>query len=139
LSTLAEIAHRSVQPVQFCFYMGFAQGITLDYLRTAIHAVLPTAEVNAHMPVQAYQHALNSCELFVNPFPYGNMNGVVDVVRQGLPGVCLSGPEVHTHIDEGLFRRLGLPGALIATNTRTYVDAALRLTEDHDYRETLQA
>lgn len=139
LSTLEEIAHRSVQPVQFCFYMGFAQGLTLDYLRTAIHAVLPTAEVNAHMPVQAYQHALNSCELFVNPFPYGNMNGVVDVVRQGLPGVCLSGPEVHTHIDEGLFRRLGLPEALIATNTQTYVDAALRLIEDHDYRETLQA
>lgn len=138
LSTLAEIMNRSVQPVQFCFYMGFAHGLTLDYLRTAIHAVLPTAEVNAHMPVQDYQHALNSCELFVNPFPYGNMNGVVDVVRQGLPGVCLSGPEVHTHIDEGLFRRLGLPEALIAPNTLTYVDAALRLIEDHGYRETLQ-
>lgn len=138
LDTLAEIVRRSVQPVQFCFYMGFAHGLTLDYLRTAIHAVLPTAEVNAHMPVQVYQQALNSCELFVNPFPYGNMNGVVDVVRQGLPGVCLSGPEVHTHIDEGLFRRLGLPEALIAPNTQAYVNAALKLIEAHDYRETLQ-
>ncbi|EGG5220178.1 cobalt ABC transporter permease, partial [Salmonella enterica] len=81
LATLADIQLRSRVAVQFCFYMGFAQGLTLDYLRDAIHAVLPGAEVNAHMPVQEYQTALNSCELFVSPFPYGNMNGVVDAVR----------------------------------------------------------
>ncbi|EIQ0974832.1 cobalt ABC transporter permease [Salmonella enterica] len=138
LATLAEIQRRGRVAVQFCFYMGFAQGLTLDYLRDAIHAVLPDAEVNAHMPVQAYQTALNSCELFVSPFPYGNMNGVVDAVRQGLPGVCLTGPEVHSHIDEGLFRRLGLPDALVATGDESYIRAVLRLVEEHDWREMLQ-
>ena len=34
------------------------EGLTLDYLRRAIRQALPTAEVNAHMPVQAYQQAL---------------------------------------------------------------------------------
>ncbi|ENU2135483.1 cobalt ABC transporter permease, partial [Salmonella enterica] len=63
LATLAEIQRRSRVAVQYCFWMGFAQGLTLDYLRDAIHAVLPGAEVNAHMPVQDYQTALNSCEL----------------------------------------------------------------------------
>lgn len=138
LSTLAEVQRRSRVAMQFCFYMGFAQGLTLDYLRDAIHAVLPGAEVNGHMPVQAYQAALNSCELFVSPFPYGNMNGVVDAVRQGLPGVCLSGPEVHSHIDGGLFRRLGLPEELIATGYEAYIRAVLRLVEEHDWREMLQ-
>lgn len=138
LATLAEIQRRSRVVVQFCFYMGFAQGLTLDYLREAIRAVLPGAEVNAHMPVQAYQIALNSCELFVSPFPYGNMNGVVDAVRMGLPGVCLTGPEVHSHIDEGLFRRLGLPEELIATGDESYIRATLRLVEEHDWREMLQ-
>lgn len=138
LSTLAEVQRRSRVAMQFCFYMGFAQGLTLDYLRDAIHAVLPGAEVNGHMPVQAYQTALNSCELFVSPFPYGNMNGVVDAVRQGLPGVCLSGPEVHSHIDGGLFRRLGLPEELIATGYEAYIRAVLRLVEEHDWREMLQ-
>ncbi|ENZ1913873.1 cobalt ABC transporter permease, partial [Salmonella enterica] len=138
LLTLAEIQRRSRVVVQYCFWMGFAQGLTLDYLRDAIHAVLPGAEVNAHMPVQAYQTALNSCELFVSPFPYGNMNGVVDAVRQGLPGVCLTGPEVHSHIDEGLFRRLGLPEELIATGYEAYIRAVLRLVEEHDWREILQ-
>ncbi|ECN5105072.1 hypothetical protein GN22_20810 [Salmonella enterica subsp. enterica serovar Rubislaw] len=138
LLTLAEIQRRSRVAVQYCFWMGFAQGLTLDYLRDAIHAVLPGSEVNAHMPVQAYQTALNSCELFVSPFPYGNMNGVVDAVRQGLPGVCLTGPEVHSHIDEGLFRRLSLPEELIATGYEAYIRAVLRLVEEHDWREMLQ-
>ncbi|EAN8329708.1 cobalt ABC transporter permease [Salmonella enterica] len=138
LATLAEVQHRSRVAVQFCFYMGFAQGLTLDYLRDTIHAVLPGAEVNAHMPVQEYQTALNSCELFVSPFPYGNMNGVVDAVRQGLPGVCLDGPEVHSHIDGGLFRRLGLPEELIATGYEAYIRTTLRLVEEHDWREMLQ-
>ncbi|EAT0258363.1 cobalt ABC transporter permease [Salmonella enterica] len=138
LATLAEVQHRSRVAVQFCFYMGFAQGLMLDYLRDTIHAVLPGAEVNAHMPVQEYQTALNSCELFVSPFPYGNMNGVVDAVRQGLPGVCLDGPEVHSHIDGGLFRRLGLPEELVATGYEAYIRTTLRLVEEHDWREMLQ-
>ncbi|EFS2651473.1 cobalt ABC transporter permease [Salmonella enterica] len=139
LTSLAEVQVRCRVPVQFCFYMGFAQGLTLDYLREAIHDVLPEAEVNAHMEPGDYQQALNSCELFANPFPYGNMNGVVDVVRQGLPGVCMSGPEVHTHIDEGLFRRLELPEELIAGDREMYIRALVRLAEDDVWRESLQA
>ncbi|WP_115431217.1 cobalt ABC transporter permease [Escherichia coli] len=138
LDTLKAISDRSRVPVQFCFYMGFAQGLTFDYLRQAIGRVLPSAEVNAHMPVQAYQQALNSCELFVNPFPFGNTNGLVDTVRQGLPGVCMTGPEVHTHIDEGLFRRLGLPETLIAKDREEYITATLSLTDSPRLRERLQ-
>ena len=81
------------------------------------------------MAVEDYQAVLNSGELFANPFPYGNMNGVVDVVRQGLPGVCLSGPEAHTHIDEGLFRSPGLPEALTAPLYR----AVVRLSEERSH------
>ncbi|ELO0596431.1 cobalt ABC transporter permease [Salmonella enterica] len=139
LTALAEVQARCRVPVQFCFYMGFALGLTLDYLREAIHAELPEAEVNAHMEVGDYQQALNRCELFANPFPYGNMNGIVDVVRQGLPGVCMSGPEVHTHIDEGLFRRLGLPEELIAGDRETYIRAVVHLAENDTWRESLQA
>lgn len=138
LETLRAISSRSRVPVRFCFYMGFAQGLTFDYLRRSILSVLPDSEVNAHMAVQAYQEALNSCELFVNPFPFGNTNGLVDTVRQGLPGVCMSGPEVHSHIDEGLFRRLGLPETLIAHSREEYINAVLSLVENVRYRERLQ-
>lgn len=138
LETLAEITRRCRVPVTFCFYPGMSQGLTHDYLVQAIKSVLPEAEVNAHMPVQDYQMALNSCEMFVNPFPFGNTNGLVDTVRQGLPGVCMTGPEVHTHIDEGLFRRLGLPEELIATDRESYIRAVVKLAEETDWREWWQ-
>ena len=75
--------------------------------------------------------------MFVNPFPFGNTNGIVDTVRQGLPGVCLTGPEVHTHIDEGLFRRLDLPEWLVAKTVEEYIAAAVRLAENHPLRANL--
>ena len=137
LRTLAEATRRSLRPVQFCFYLGLGVGITADYVRKAILQWLPSAEVNEHLPIDAYQAALNSCDLFANPFPFGNTNGLVDTVRQGMPGVCMTGPEVHAHIDEGLFRRLQLPEALIARDPESYVRALLRLVEDDDYRLAL--
>lgn len=138
LTTLKAIETRARVPVQFCFYSGFAQGLSLAYLQKVIKDILPTAEVNPHMAVPEYLNALGSCEMFVNPFPYGNMNGVVDVVRQGLPGVCMKGPEIHASIDAGLFRRLGLPETLIAHSEEDYIQAAVRLAEDTTYREALQ-
>ena len=50
----------------------------------------------------------------------------------------MSGPEVHTHIDEGVFRRLGLPESLIAHNREEYIEAVLTLVENVRYRERLQ-
>lgn len=50
----------------------------------------------------------------------------------------MTGPEVHTHIDEGLFRRLGLPESLIARDRNEYVAAVLSLTDSPRLRERLQ-
>lgn len=137
LDTLAEIQARSRAPVQFVFYTALAHGIVYEYLRGVIAAKLPGAEINPHLDVQRYQEMLNTCHLFANPFPFGNTNGLVDCVRLALPGVCLTGPEVHTHIDEGLFRRLGLPQELIACDRAQYIQAVLRLVEDSAYRNAL--
>jgi hypothetical protein len=55
-----------------------------------------------------------------------------------LVGVCRTGREVHEHIDQGLFERLGLPGWLVAPDTERYIDAARRLAEDHELRNELR-
>lgn len=76
--------------------------------------------------------------MFINPFPFGNTNGIIDTVSAGLVGVCKTGPEVHEHIDEGLFNRLGLPKWLIAQSVDDYVAAAVRLATNHDERVLLR-
>ena len=76
--------------------------------------------------------------MMVNPFPFGNTNGIIDMVTLGLVGICKTGAEVHEHIDEGLFKRLGLPEWLIANTVDEYVERAIRLAENHQERLELR-
>ncbi|MBS0273679.1 MAG: peptide transporter [Proteobacteria bacterium] len=123
-------------PVQFEFLIGFANGLTHEQVRRFIHTYLPDANVHSHQPYAPYMAVINNCDLFLNPFPYGNMNGIADMASVGLAGVCRTGPQVHEHIDGGLFRRMGLPEWLIAKSDDDYIAAAVRLIDDP--RERLQ-
>jgi predicted O-linked N-acetylglucosamine transferase (SPINDLY family) len=99
---------------------------------------LPDAVIHPIMPYQDYMARINECDLYLNPFPFGNTNGIVDVTALGLVGVCKTGPEVLEHIDEALFRRLGLPEWLIAETVDEYVQAAVRLMTDDELRLSLR-
>ena len=61
------------------------------------------------------------------------MNSIVDSVSLGLPGVCLDGPEAHSHADVAIFARLGLPKALSTNTVDDYVAAAVRLINDRPW------
>lgn len=138
IQALKEIKQRSSESVIFCFYTGSARGLELDYLSEVLLTELPDSEVNANMDVPSYMMAICECDLFVNPFPYGNMNSLVDTLSLGLPGVCMTGADVHSHIDGALFRRIGLPDELVTGNKEEYICVTLRLIEDHSWRGSLQ-
>ncbi|MEY4922753.1 MAG: hypothetical protein RLY17_1470 [Pseudomonadota bacterium] len=138
LATCAEITHRASTPVIFHFLVGFCWGITHRVMEKAVIDMVTDARVYEHLSYPAYLQVINQCDLFINPFPFGNTNGIVDTVRQGLPGVCLSGSEVHEHIDEGLFRRLGLAEELITHNVEEYIAVTVRLISNTDWRNSLR-
>jgi predicted O-linked N-acetylglucosamine transferase (SPINDLY family) len=73
-------------------------------------------------------------DMFINPFPFGNTNGIIDTLTAGLVGICKTGPEVHEHIDEGLFRRLSFPTWTIADSAQKYIQSAVRLIDNHKER-----
>ena len=97
------------------------------------------ASPGARMPYEDYLARLRGCDLFLDPFPYGNTNSIVDTVSQGLPGVCMTGREVHERLDAALFRRLGLPESLIAADAGQYERAAIELIDDARGRAALTA
>lgn len=97
------------------------------------------ATVHKHQNYGSYMTVIAGCDLFLNPFPFGNTNGIVDTVWAGLVGVCKTGREVHEHIDEGMFRRLGFPDWMIAKTNEEYKASALRLIENADERAELSA
>ncbi|MDG2915720.1 adhesin [Bisgaard Taxon 10/6] len=139
LEALKAIRDRAKVKVHFHFALGQSQGITHPYVVRFIKSYLgDDATAHPHTPYHQYLEILNNCDMMLNPFPFGNTNGIIDMVTLGLVGVCKTGPEVHEHIDEGLFKRLGLPDWLIAGTVDEYVERAVRLAENHTERLALR-
>ena len=139
LSACAAIAARCKLPLHFHLLIGQAQGLLVPALQRQVRLTLGArATVWPEQPVDDYCAVIATCDLFINPFPFGNTNGTIDCIAAGLVGVCKTGPEVHEHIDEAMFRRLGLPDWLIARSVEEYVDAAVRLCEGQAERDDLR-
>lgn len=139
LDALKVIRDRAKVKVHFHFALGQSSGVTHPYVERFIKSYLgDDATAHPHTPYQQYLEILHNCDMMVNPFPFGNTNGIIDMVTLGLVGICKTGPEVHEHIDEGLFKRLGLPEWLIANTVDEYVERAIRLAENHEERLALR-
>lgn len=139
LWALANIARASKKPVEFHFLVGFSHGLTQIHVRKILRNYLGDyARVYGHQSYPQYMEVIRRCDLFLNPFPFGNTNGIVDTVSAGLVGVCRTGREVHEHIDEGLFHRLGLPDWMVTKTTQDYIQAAVRLIENDEERIALR-
>lgn len=135
-----QIAEQSPTPVHFQFFIGAARGLVgLQVTQVVEHYLGKWATVNLQQGYAHYCQQLASCDLYINPFPFGNMNSIVDLLSAGLVGVCLSGDEPHEHIDQGLFERLGMPDWLVTTNTEDYIQAALRLINNHEERLAIRS
>jgi predicted O-linked N-acetylglucosamine transferase (SPINDLY family) len=137
LAACQEIDRQSSRQIHFHFLIGQAQGLIYPQVCRLIQGYLPQASVYQHQPYQQYLSIFNQCDMFLSPFPFGNTNGIVDAVTIGIPGVCKSGREVFEHIDEGLFKRLGLPDWCITESVEDYVAAAVRLVDDYPARAAL--
>ena len=139
LAALKAIRDRANVKVHFHFALGQSSGVTHPYVERFIKSYLGNdATAHPHTPYDQYLRILHNCDMMVNPFPFGNTNGIIDMVTLGLVGVCKTGAEVHEHIDEGLFKRLGLPEWLIANTVDEYVERAIRLAENHQERLELR-
>jgi len=138
VETLTHIQREAGRAVEFHFFMGVARGLVYLEARDHIQRHLPEAAIHPIMPYAEYMARINECDLYLNPFPFGNTNGIVDVTALGLVGVCKTGPEVLEHIDEALFTRIGLPDWLIAKSNDEYVKAAVRLINDDALRLSLR-
>ena len=139
LAALKSIRDRANVKVHFHFALGQSSGVTHPYVERFIKSYLGNdATAHPHAPYDQSLRILHNCDMMVNPFPFGNTNGIIDMVTLGLVGICKTGAEVHEHIDEGLFKRLGLPEWLIANTVDEYVERAIRLAENHQERLELR-
>lgn len=134
-AALADMAKNAKSELEFHFFPLAAVGIAHVELTRAVHEAVPNAIVHREAQYPLYMELLGLCDFFVCPFPYGNMNSIIDAVRLGLPGVCLDGAEAHAHADVAFFARMGLPGDLAASTVEEYVAAGVRLADDWAWRK----
>lgn len=134
LETLVRIERRAKTPIEFHFLTLGAVGLAYITLARLARQQLKSAHVHPQGEHQTYIERLARCDIFLSPFPYGNLNGLIDAFQLGLPGVCLDGVEPHAHIDAALFARIGLPDELTARTLDEYVAQAVRLIDDSEWR-----
>ncbi|MEM6582567.1 MAG: hypothetical protein AAF699_14915 [Pseudomonadota bacterium] len=136
---LRRIVEQSSTSIRFEFMPLLAAGLVhVELTRQVLQQVGP-AIVHPHLAFEEYAAQLAACDLFLCPFPYGNMNSIMDCVSLGLPGVCLDGTEAHAHAGRAIFARVGLPDELSAQTTEDYVKAAVKLIDDADWRSRCSA
>ncbi|WP_050463949.1 hypothetical protein [Herbaspirillum autotrophicum] len=139
LDACVRIVKAATVPVHFHFLVGQAQGLVYLQVERTIRKFLGDAcTIYRHQPYKSYMDVIANCDMYINPFPFGNTNGIIDTTSAGLVGICKTGDEVHEHIDQGLFQRLGLPTWLVATTVDEYVESAARLASDHSLRYHLR-
>ncbi len=136
---LADIVARARTPTEVHVFPLGGVGLAHAELARVVTERIKGARVSAELPHEAYMERLNECDLFLSPFPYGNMNSILDCFQLGLPGVCLDGPEPHSHADGAFFARIGLPRELVAQSIDDYVAAAVKLIDDREWRSRCRA
>jgi FkbM family methyltransferase len=138
LRTCGEIVREAKVPVELHFLVGQASGLTYPQVGNIVRRLVgKEAVVHKHQNYDRYMQVIADCDLFLNPFPFGNTNGIVDTVWAGLMGVNKTGREVNEHIDEGMFTRLGFPAWMTTKTNEEYKAAALRLIHDKQERLAL--
>jgi hypothetical protein len=131
---IALIGERAKAQAAFHFFPLAATGLPYIELSRVVRARIPNATVHPQLPYERYMERLAQCDFFLCPFPYGNMNSIIDSFQLGLPGVCLDGAEAHAHADGAFFARINLPAELVTKSIDEYVAAAVRMIDDLTWR-----
>lgn len=82
--------------------------------------------------------ALEDADLYLDTFPYGGFNSLVEVFCSGCPVLTLEGPEARHRFGAAMIRRLGLPDLLIAKSVDEFVNTARQLMQDAALRLDLR-
>ncbi|MCB9913984.1 MAG: hypothetical protein H6828_02405 [Planctomycetes bacterium] len=107
--------------------------------RLAPHLRRGGATLHGKLERQDLVDRLAQSDLYLDSFPFGGFNTLVEVLASGCPFVTLEGDHARNRFGAALLRRVGLPEFLIARDWRAYVAAARRVLGDAGLRAELRA
>ena len=132
------IRARSHTPVRFHFLVGYVGGVASVYASNQIRQFLPDAVIHGQMGRPDYLKTIAACDMFIDPFPFGNANTMVDCLSRGLPGVTLRCDQIFGHMGAVTMQRMGLGTSLIADSIEKYVELAIQVANDPALRNDVR-
>lgn len=97
------------------------------------------AALAIQIPRQECVDLLHQADIYLDSWPFGGYNTLVEALAAGCPVVTLEGASAPGRFGAALLRRLELPTWLIARDEAEYVEAARRLLTDGALRASIRA
>lgn len=140
---LAEIAHRLGGRCRLVFFEYRTRALSAA-LRARLAARFARRGLDfercaVFLPWQsraAFLGLLRSADVFLDTLGFSGFNTAQQAVECGLPIVTREGRFLRGRLASGILKRIGLP-ALVAADAAQYVDLAVRLAQDPDYRQDI--
>jgi hypothetical protein len=106
----------------------------------AIGELLTDGEVDltCGIPRRDLVTSMADADLYLDSYPFGGFNSLVEALVHGVPVVTLEGQQARSRFGAAILRKLGLPDFLIAHNYQGYVAAAKRLIRDAGLRQSIR-
>jgi predicted O-linked N-acetylglucosamine transferase (SPINDLY family) len=89
-------------------------------------------------PLPDFTALASVVDCLLDPIYFGGGRTSLDLFHTGAPIVTWPGPFMRSRITGGLYRRMGVD-ELVARDTKDYVERALRVAQDEDYRHAVTA
>lgn len=107
----------------------------------SFEACIKKARVDMHLTIPRMELllGLQEADLYLDTFPYGGFNSLVEVFCCGIPVVTLEGDTARERFGAALIRRLGLPDFLITRTRDAFVATARRMVADAGLRREVRA
>lgn len=103
-----------------------AKGINRLHLKKSYESVLKTPTTFfGFLEYQDYLKEMMSCDVFLNPFPFGHANVLVDILMLGKPFIALKGKHPASRVDAIYAKSLGMGDTFIANDKSEYQDKFL--------------
>jgi len=100
--------------------------------QAALARMLSRGQVTLHtaQPRQTIIDTLQEADLYLDAFPYGGFNSLVEPLSLGCPTISIEGRTARNRLGPALIRRAGLPETLVPKDLDEYVAIATRLLGD---------
>ena len=131
LDTWNRILFEAPVPAELHIFTAMEAHFTTS-LHDAIASVLPDGlfHIYPFIPRITLMREFVNADVYLETFPHGGYNTLVDALAAGLPVVSLWGRNARGRFGAAMTRKLGLPEWLAAADEDGYVETALRLVSN---------